>query len=208
MKKNITCVGTMVTSRIGLPDELKVSGTCEEFESTLHCEKYDGDLYLCTCTTKSKSKGKKNVLVLSTKRPLLGITRDDSKLEPTIIKLYDFTKGGTDIMDQKISKYSCKSILNRWTMVNFFYILDNIRCNATTLYTLKHKKNPRKVDSFDIGWELIMNLVRPKIEARPRVGLHSSLLSKMSFILDKEVEPTPTAANTDMLPKWSDRTVL
>lgn len=44
-----------------------------------------------------------------------------------------------------------------------------------------------------------MNLVRPQIEARPSVGFHSSLLSKMSFILSKEVEPTPT--NTDMLPR-------
>ena len=103
-----------------------------------------------------------------------------------------------DIMDQKIFKYSCKSISNRWTMVNFFYIFDTIRCNAITLDTLKYKKNQHKVDSFDIGWELVMNLVRPQIEARLRVGLHSSLLRKMSFILGKDVEPTLTPTNTDV----------
>ena len=134
-------------------------------------------------------------------RSLLRITHDDGKLKPAIIKSYDFMKGLTDIVDKKISKYSCKSILNRWRMVNFFYILDTIRCNAITLYALKHIKNPRKVDSFDIAWELVMNLVRPQIEAIPRVALHSSLLSNMSFILGKEVEPTPTPTNTDMLPQ-------
>ena len=134
-------------------------------------------------------------------RSLLRITHDDGKLKPAIIKSYDFMKGLTDIVDKKISKYSCKSILNRWRMVNFFYILDTIRCNAITLYALKHIKNPRKVDSSDIAWELVMNLVRPQIEAIPRVALHSSLLSNMSFILGKEVEPTPTPTNTDMLPQ-------
>ena len=61
------------------------------------------------------------------------------------------------------------------------------------------QKNPCKVDSFDIGWELVMNLVRTQTEARPRVGLHSSPLCKMSFILGKEVELTLRLTNTDML---------
>lgn len=74
------------------------------------CTGNDCGLFLCVYTTKSKSRGKKNVLVLSTMRPLLGVTRDDAKIKPAIIKLYGFTKGSTDIVDQKISKYSCKSI--------------------------------------------------------------------------------------------------
>ena len=93
LEKNITCVGTMVTSRIGLPNELKVAGACEEFENILHWEKDDGDLSLCTYTKKFKSKGKKNVLELSTMPPLVGINGDDGKLKSAIIKLYDFTKG-------------------------------------------------------------------------------------------------------------------
>ena len=70
-----------------------MSGDCEEFESTLHWEKDDQDLSLCRCTTKSKSKGKKNVLVLSTMGPLLGITRNDGNWKPAKNKLCDFTKG-------------------------------------------------------------------------------------------------------------------
>ena len=54
---------------------------------------------------------------------------------------------------------------------------------------------------FDIGWELEMNLVRPQIEARPRVELHSSLPPNMSVILGKEVKPSPTLTNTNVLPR-------
>ena len=48
---------------------------------------------LCSYNVKTKSKGKKNVLMLTTIRPLLGITKDDKK-KPALYKLYDFTKGG------------------------------------------------------------------------------------------------------------------
>ena len=113
LERDITVVGTLVSNRVGLPAELKDGKERNEFDSTIHWEKEDGDICLCTYTTKSKSKGKKNVLVLSTMRPLMGITRDDGKLKPALIKFYDFTKGGTDIMDQKISKYSTKSFSHR-----------------------------------------------------------------------------------------------
>lgn len=103
-----------MTSRIGLADDLKVASAREGFESTLHWGKDDGDLSLCTYATKSKSNRKKNVLVLSTMRPRLAVTRVDGKLKPAIIKLYDFTKEGTYIEDQKISKYSCKLVSNSW----------------------------------------------------------------------------------------------
>lgn len=81
---------------------------------------------LCGYTTNSKSKGKKNVLVLSTMRPLMGITKDDNRLKPAIIKLYDFTEGGTDVMDMKMGRYSSKAMTRRWTMVHFYFILDSI----------------------------------------------------------------------------------
>ena len=44
---------------------------------------------------KTKS-GKKNLLLLSTMRPIMGVTKDDGKQKPGLYKLYDFTTGGTD----------------------------------------------------------------------------------------------------------------
>ena len=51
------------------------------------------------------SKGMKNVLVLSTMRPILGITNDNGKQKPAVLNLYDFTQGGTDQMDKQIGNY-------------------------------------------------------------------------------------------------------
>ena len=39
-------------------------------------------------------------MVPSTVEPLLGVTKDEKK-KPAIMKFYDFTKGGTDIIDKK-----------------------------------------------------------------------------------------------------------
>ena len=73
LKNEITVVGTLVTNRIGLPDDLKNAKQQGEVESTMHWEKTQGDLSLCTHITKFKSKGRKNALVLSTMRPLMGL---------------------------------------------------------------------------------------------------------------------------------------
>ena len=71
-------------------------------------EKEKGDLSITSYVVPS-SKGKKNVLVLSTMRPLQGITKDDGKKKQAVFQLYDCTKGGTDQMDQRIGSYSTKT---------------------------------------------------------------------------------------------------
>ena len=81
---------------------------------------------------------------MSTMRPLMGVTKDDGKSKPAIIKFYDFTKRGTDIVDQRMAKYTTKSYTRRWAMINFFYILDSIRCNSSTVYALKKMFRPIK----------------------------------------------------------------
>ena len=80
---------------------------------------------------------------------LLGVTRDDGKGKPAIFKAYDFTKDGTDIVDQKMSSLSWKAKSARWKMVAFYYILDSARVNSTTLLALKNKQDPRKLNYFD-----------------------------------------------------------
>lgn len=194
LARGITVVGTLTTNRLGLPDELKAPKDRDEFESTMHWEKEEGNIALCAYTTKSKSKGKKNVLVLSTMRPLLGITKDDKKLKPAIIKFYDFTKGGTDVMDMKMSRYSCKALTHKWTMVHFYFLLDTIRCNTLSLYAIKHGLSPSKVNSFDKSWEIVMSLVKPFIAERPLTGLHFGLRSKIATVLGRN----PVTANDDV----------
>ena len=90
--------------------------------------------------------------MLSTVEPLVGNTIDDGKCKPAIIKFDDFTKGGTDIIDQKMGYYTVKTKSCRWTMVAFAYLLDTIRVNASTVLAVNKKVDPKKKESFDFGF--------------------------------------------------------
>ena len=92
LAQNIASVGTLVSNRVRLPDEVRDVKDRDELDSSMHWVQEKGNLALGVYTTKSKSKGKKNVLVLSTMRQLMGIARDDGKQKSAIIKFYDFTK--------------------------------------------------------------------------------------------------------------------
>ena len=74
--------------------------------------------------------------------------------------------------------------------------MDTIRCNAMVLPTIKHKKQLRKSNSFDIGWELALALVRPFMAARPTVGFGQALKNKIAtFVQKNSDEPTPRPAD-------------
>ena len=180
-EKSITVIGTLVTNRIGIPDEVKAVRHRENFSMTVHFEEERKDMALCSYNVKTKSKGKKNVLMLTTMHPLLRITKDDGKNKPALYKLYDFTKGGTDIVDQKISYYTAKAKSSKWKMVAFYFILDTTRVNAQTILALKENKNPQKINSFEIGFDLAMSLVRPEMERRPRNGLQKVLFERLNY---------------------------
>ena len=115
---------------------------------------------------KTKSSGKRNVLLLSTVPPLLATTKDENKSKLAIYKLYDFSKDETDIIDQKMGFYSCKSKSNRWIMNALSYVLDTCRVNASTIYAMNNNLQPRNIKSVDFGFELVMSLIRPHIPLR------------------------------------------
>ena len=101
LERKITSVDTMRHNRKGLPKEIKSMEGREPKSSIVYWEKNHQKLTLTTYVVNTKSSGKKNIIVLSFMPPLLGLTKDDDKSKPAIIKLYDFTKGGTDIVDQR-----------------------------------------------------------------------------------------------------------
>ena len=89
-------------------------------------------------------------------QPILGTTKDDVKSKPAIYKAHDYTKGGTDIIDQRMNFYTCKAKSRRWRMTGFTYILDTCRVNAFTVTALNQSKQPRRQNSFDFGMSLVM----------------------------------------------------
>ena len=106
-RKSIATIGTMQHNRVGIPKELKTVENKEELSSGIFWE-VGGAKRFVSYTVKT-SKGKKNVIMLTTAERLLGVTMDGNKSKPALIKLYDFTKGGTDIVDQKMGFYSTKT---------------------------------------------------------------------------------------------------
>ena len=183
---NITTVGTVNTTRIGIPDELKTATDRDECSATCHFESKEKTVCLITYILKTKSKGKENVLLLSTVRPVKKKTKDDKKDKPAIYKLYDFTKGATDIMDQMNDFYTTHAKTCRWSVLAFYYMLDTIQVNAKWLWCIKHKKSFSKISTFDIAFELANALVMPFFEQRNLNGLGKPLLKKINYVLDKE----------------------
>ena len=94
-------------------------------------------------------KVKKNVVLLSAAPLILGITKDDGKSKLGIYKVYDFTKGGTDIIDQRMGFYTCKPKSRKRTMTVFSYVIDMARVNSSTTFPLQKKYDPSKQDSFE-----------------------------------------------------------
>ena len=119
LDRRITSVGTLQSNRKGNPAEIKEIKDRETNSYEIYWEKNNGISNLHSYVVKTKSSGKRNALMLSTVPPLLATTKDDNKSKPAIYKLYDFSKDGTDIIDQKMGFYSCKSKSKHLTMNAF-----------------------------------------------------------------------------------------
>ena len=157
LQKRMTCIGKMQQNRVGIPEDLKKTNDRELLSTRQLWEKTKSDLVL-TSYVVSSSKGKKNELVLSTTKPLQGVTRDDGCRKPAVIKLYDFTKGGTDNVDQRIAIYSTRTKSAKWTRSALSFVLDTARVNSATLFAIATGVSPRSIDSFEFAWDLANSL--------------------------------------------------
>ena len=88
--------------------------------------------------------------------PILGAAKDNLRLKPAIYKLYDYTKGGTDIIDLRMNFYSSKAKSRRWIMTAFAHVLDTCRVNASTVIALYQSIEPCNINSFDFEITLVL----------------------------------------------------
>ena len=79
-------------------------------------------------------KLEKNVILLFTAPPILGITKDDGKSKLGIYKVYDFTKGRIDIIDKRTGFYTCKPKSRTWIKTVFSYVIEMARVNSSTTF--------------------------------------------------------------------------
>ena len=77
LERQIKSIGTLKTNRRRIPDEFKSLEGREEFSYKVLWEVPNKKLVLHSYVVKNKSSGLRNVLMLSTVQPLLGVTKDD-----------------------------------------------------------------------------------------------------------------------------------
>jgi hypothetical protein len=176
----ITCLGTMQINRKGVPAEMKDFKNRENLSSEVYWQK-DGPLSLSSYAVETTTG--KNVLMLSTLKQILGTTKDDSRNKLALYKLYDFTKGGTDIVDQWMAFHTSKTKSRRWTMVALAYMIDMACVTSSTIYALNKNVDPVKQKSFEHGFELVMQLVKPHIARRNQTCLPMVVKQKIQLII-------------------------
>ena len=99
--------------------------------------------------------------MLSTLNAILCLTKDDGNSKPAIIKFYDFTKGGTDIVDQIMGKQIVNQKYSQWTIAAFPYILDVACVKVSTLSRMNSQNKPtQRSKPFEFGWEIAMSMIR------------------------------------------------
>ena len=172
LDRSIAIVGILQKGRSGIPSDLFDTQNREIFSTTCHFEKEKKNICLTSYTVKTKSKGKKNVVVLSTSRPLHDKTIDDDKEKPQIIQFYDFTKGGMDIVDQLNDYYTTRSKSCHWVMVALLYMLDTARVNGRTVWCLKNDSDISRTSSYHFSWNLAKALALPHVQRRSLNGWH------------------------------------
>lgn len=185
----ITTIGTFRSNRSGIPSELK---TVEGRDINSHITLYNSDIdnkktfTLTSYVVNSKSKGKKNVLLLSTHSVMdasLKNTQRDKSNRPQVVCLYNFTKGGTDIFDQRIKYRSTAMKSRRWTMTAFCFLLDAILVNTITVKSINGGKDPRNANTSKEVWDLIRILVGPYVYTRSEKGLKLEIRLKRALYL-------------------------
>lgn len=157
---------------------------------------------------------KKNrcVNLLSTLHHKIEISNDNQK-KPEIIKFYNKTKCGVDVLDQLIGTYSCKRRTNRWPMVLFSNMLDISAYNGFVIWTEiypswnNNKKYKRRLFLEDLGFALI----NPEIERRPAKSHDFCAKTYQENIQsantkDKQDKPSLKRARCFMCPQLSNST--
>ena len=93
------------------------------------------------------------MLFLSTHKPILGTTVDDDKNKAALYNFHDFTKGGTDIVYQRIAS-SSRSIC-KW-LVSLTSLIWSMR--------IPQNKDSSKQSSFQFGMDIVCSLFGPFIQ--------------------------------------------
>ena len=121
----------MQLNRKGIPDELKETKNRELLSSEIY---WDENSPLSISPYVAKTSKARKIILLFTAPPILGIKKDDGKSKLGIYKVYDFTKGRIDIIDQRTGFYTSKPKSRKWIKTVFSYVIEVSRVNSSTTF--------------------------------------------------------------------------
>ena len=74
------------------------------------------------------------------------------------------------------------------------------------MFAMNKHTEPRKQNSFEVGFNLVLELVKPFIQRRSREGLNSEIQQKIKLVLGENVvEPSIDTAFLSIFPPQSER---
>ena len=117
---------------------------------------------------------------------------NDKKEKPYTYKIYNFTKVGIDIPDERMGSLNYEQKTKKWTLVVLAYVLDMTTVNSQAIYAMNTRNTSTK--SFEFGWELMILLIKPHMSNRITIGsLTINLEESIRVYLDqgREVNPPP-----------------
>ena len=173
----------MKHNRKGIPKEFKTVDSREKLSTKLiHAQDSGDENIMLVLYVDKKASGLKNVIALTTMHNDVRVTKD-SNLKPDVLKFYDHTKGGVDVVDL-ISSHSSTWVKSaKWTINALAFVLGTIRTNA---YTMMRENCPhKKISIFEFSWLLGKSLIVSHVHCRfqNRHGLPGDLVQKMMNLL-------------------------
>ena len=171
-------------------------------------------LSLVSYVPKSKSK-KKNVALISSMhqdKKIDKATGEDKK--PEIITFYNSTKGGVDVVDMMMDKYSISRNSRRWPLTVFFALL-NISCVSPYVLYVHNPQNKLKRRKFikKVSLVLLQNILRRRLQnmhlpKSHRAGISRMLPKTTVATPSKSSQPSQTKAKRfEFCPRSKDRKV-
>ncbi|XP_017483958.1 PREDICTED: piggyBac transposable element-derived protein 4-like [Rhagoletis zephyria] len=193
-KRQITLVGTIRKNRKEIPPLL-----VDMKKKPVHHTEVLYDHHARACMLSYVPKKRKFVSLYSTYHSAVHIEDTDPEKKPDVIKFYNRTKGGVDVLDKLVGTYRCKRKVNRWPIALFCNMLD---VSASNAYIIFVKLNPewniskkgirRRLFLIEVGESLCV----PSIEQRKHMPRCSNAVAVIQRVRNIASEGPSTSQSS------------
>lgn len=185
---SLSFVGTIKKNKTCIPKEMLADKTREPLSTMFG---FHQNVALCSYVPKKN----KAVTLISTLHNSKTVSNDEKK-KPEIIKHYNRTKGGVDLMDKMAAAFSVKRKTLRWPVSFFYNIIDLAGLAAYIIYKSNNPIFGKKTDSRRIFLKTLgRQLAMPSIVTRsqtPTIYRKFSTKVAIECMIGKPIEmPVP-----------------